>query len=446
MASEDTTSLCSREKGKRKKEKVRVHFFLLLFAFFLLLLGCWLLRPVILAEYHLRAANTAVDRYHNLEAQRHLQSYSRLRGQDASPRSLLLAARVAWRSGAFDAAERCLEQYQDLRGADELLLLERVLLRAASGEVDEVSAFCQARVKEEHPSAPLIREAVSAGLIQVYRLREAEQVLAEWRRAEPDNTQALLLDGALSELHLNTSAALDRFRRVVELDPEHDEARLRMVAMLVQHSDGAAALPHLRYLSQRLPDNPQVQLFLAQSQGLLGEQAEARETLDQLLHQQPDFVPALAERGKLALRSGDSSGAETWLRDAVRRDSSALDARYLFIRALRGNGKETEAQAQQEALARIEEDVSRIQKIATEQMQQRPNDPALLHEVGAISLRAGAYRVGLRWLYKALRIDPNHVPTHQALASWYQRTGNSALAARHRRLAERSPGGTGGGP
>jgi cellulose synthase operon protein C len=409
----------------------------------LLGLGAWLLGPIVVAEYHLRAANTAVERYHNLEAQYHLKLCAR-RGR--TPRALLLAARVARRVGSFDVAEQCLEQYQDQLGSDDDLLLERVLLRAASGEVDEVSAFCRARVEEEHPSASLIREAVSAGLIQVYRLQEAEHVLREWLKLEPDNTQALLLDGTLSELRLNTSAALDRFRRVVELDPEHDEARLRMAAVLVQHNDGAEALPHVRYLSRRMPDDSQVQLFLAQCQGLLGEQDEARETLDALLLRQPNYVPALAERGKLALRSGDSVRAETWLSEAVRRDSSALDARHLLARALRANGKETEAQAQQEALAQLEEDVGRIQKIATEQMQQRPNDPALLHEVGVIALRAGASRVGMRWLYKALRINPKHAPTHQALASWYQRTGNSALAARHRRLAEPATGGAGGGP
>ena len=94
------------------------------------------------------------------------------------------------------------------------------------------------------------------------------------------------------------------------------------------------------------------------------------------------------------------------------------------------------AGAELDALTRLQEDAGRIQKIATEQMQRRPNDPGLHHEVGVISLRVGAVREGLRWLYRALEIDPKHAPTHRALAEHYQRLGNAALAARHRRLAE----------
>jgi tetratricopeptide (TPR) repeat protein len=404
-----------------------------LFLLALIGLGGWMLWQGSLAEYHLRAGRRAVARYHNLQAQYHLQGCLRLRPRE--PQALLLAARVARRVGSFDLAEQFLGKYQDLADDDDLVL-ERVLLRAARGEVDEVSAFCRARIEANHLVAPLVREAMAAGLLQVYRLQEAEKVLREWQDRDPDNTQALLLDGTLRELRIDLSEALARYRRVVELDPEHDEARLRLVNMLVQQSNGQEALPHAEYLRRRLPGEPQVPLRLAQCQVLLGRQAEAEKTLDDLLHHQPHYAPALAERGKLALRTGETEKAETLLREAVARDPSGLDARYLLAQALRRNGKADQAWEELDALARLEEDANRIQKIVTEQMQQRPNDPALCHEVGVISLRAGAPPEGLRWLYKALALDPKHAPTHRALADHFQRTGNSTLAARHRRLAE----------
>jgi tetratricopeptide (TPR) repeat protein len=396
-------------------------------------LGGWLVWRAALAEYHLRAAEGAVERYHNPQAQYHLEHC--LNSRPRRPRALLLAARVARRVGSFDLAEQWLDQYQDLRGDDEELVLERVLLRAARGDMDEVRTFCRARIEADHPSAPLVREAVAAGLIRVYRLHEAEKVLHDWRHAQPDNTQAIFLDGMLKELRGQTIEALELFRRVVELDPEHDDARLRMVNLLVQQSNGAEALPHAEYLRRQLPNNPQVPLRLAQCQALLGQQTEAEETLDELLRRWPHHAGALAERGKLALRGGDPSAAESMLREALNRDPSALDARYLLAQALRLNGKTDQARAEQDTLARLEEDAARIHRIANVDMQQRPRDVALYHEVGVISLRVGATREGLRWLYRGLEIDPHHVPTHRTLAAFYQRTGNSSLESRHRRLA-----------
>lgn len=405
----------------------------ILFLLALLAVGSWLVAPPCLAEYHLYAAQRAVERYHSLEAQHHLQQCLELRPE--FPRALLMAARVARRVGSFDRAEEALEKYRDLNGSNDELVLERVLLRAARGEVNDVSAFCQARLAEDHPTAPLVREAVAAGLMQVFRLHEAEKVLDEWLARDPENVQAEFLEGTLCELRLALSLALKHFRRVIDLDPEHDEARLHMLNVLVQQSDGQEGSPHAEYLHGRFPDNTQVSLRLAQCLCLLGRQPEARGILDAILEREPYQALALAERGKLALQERDNELAETLLREAVSRDPSALDARHMLGQALTRNGKPEAAAAEQDYLARLEKDVRRIQTIVTEQMEHRPNDAELCHEVGVISLRAGAAAQGLRWLYKALQIDPRHTTTHQALANWYRRTGNSALAARHQRLA-----------
>ncbi len=323
--------------------RLRRRAFVVLCVLGLLGVVSWLLWKPCLAEYHLRAARSAVERSHNLGAQYHLQRCLTL--SPRQPGAVLLAARVAWRVGSFDVADECLEQYQDAHGADDELVLERVLLRAARGEVDEVSAYCRARVADDHPSASVIREAVVTGFIQVYRLHEAESALRDWLQQEPDSVPALLLDATLHELRLHRSEALECYRRVVELDADHDEARLRMVGVMIQQSDGQEALAHAEYLLKKLPDNPQVRLRLAQCQGLCGQQDEARATLDELLRLKPDYAPALAEGGKLALRNQDAVRAEEMLREAVRLDPSDLDARYNLTQALTRNGKSDQARA-----------------------------------------------------------------------------------------------------
>ena len=249
---------------------------------------------------------------------------------------------------------------------------------------------------------------------------------ADWARHDPDNIQALFNEGTLCELRLVLAGGGGSgCRRVIDLDPEHDEARLRLLNVYVQQSDGQEGLPHAEYLRERLPHNPQVSLRLAQCLCLLGRQPEAREILDALLEREPHHALALAERGKLALQERDNLLAETLLREAVSRDPSALDARHLLAQALRRNGKPERAAAEQDILSRLEKDVERIQIIVSVQMQQRPHDANLCHEVGMISLRAGAALQGLRWLHKAARNRPEPRTDAPALADWYRRTGNS---------------------
>ena len=55
--------------------------------------------------------------------------------------------------------------------------------------------------------------------------------------------------------------------RVVQLDPDNEEARLRLTGLLVQNQKGAEALPHLEVLRTRTPDDPRIAVRIAQCRG-----------------------------------------------------------------------------------------------------------------------------------------------------------------------------------
>ena len=74
----------------------------------------------------------------------------------------------------------------------------------------------------------------------------------------------------------------------------------------------------------------------------------------------------------------------------------------------------------------------------TMEIQRAPHNPNLHYEAGMIALRAGAIQDALRWFESALREDPNHAPTHRALAEYYQKMGELGRAARHRDLARQT--------
>jgi len=398
-------------------------------------LGTGMVGTYLWAAYHLRAAREAVERYHTHEALPHLQACLTVWPRD--PETLFLAARAARRTGEFDWADHYLDQYQELRGKDdEDLFIERVLVSAERGEVNSVSRFCQALVERNHPATPLILEALANGYLRRARPGDAEQVLKEWLKRQPDNPQALHIRGQVYDEELRHHDAITDYRHVLAIDPDMEETRLRLCESLVHLGLTNEALPHLEHLSRRRPGNLKVQVYLARCYDRMGRSDEAEQILTVLLDRQPDYGPALAERGKLALRAGRTREAETWLRQAVERGSGDVMAHYQLALCLEKNGKSEEAQQVRAYLEELEGDMRRIQDISREKMQQSPHDPNLHYELGAIALRYGLVESGLRWLHRALKEDPHHAPSHKALMEYYQRTHDFQLAAEHRRQLE----------
>jgi tetratricopeptide (TPR) repeat protein len=387
------------------------------------------------SDYHLRAARRAVEFGHDAIAIRHLQAYRRVR--PSYPDALLLAARVARRQHVWNEAESLLDAYWQQRGDDEDLVLERLCLRAARGEVEAVGYLLQVRIVEDTPMAPLAREALIAGLLYRFRLPEAGKQIDDWLQAEPDNALAWFAQGRWNESREQDSEAVNSFRRVLEIDPEHDEARLRMTTHLLELHQGGEALTHLEYLRRRLPGSPEVLMQLAQALDLQDRDAEARDVLDECLRQHADHAGALAERGRIASRDGEDDKAEDYLRRATRLDPSNPTSRYQFYLILNKNGKKAEAERELDARRRIEADIQRIKDILNGPYKKAPNDPDLHYEVAMILMRAGRPNEMLRWLNSAIQVAPDHVRTHRFLAAYYHETGNPILSARHRALAGR---------
>lgn len=386
-------------------------------------------------EWNLRQARRAVAAGHNLEAVHYLE---RCRSLDRDhPKVLLLSARVARRTGSMDLAQDQLDRYWAKRGDDDDLVLERLLLRASRGEVDELTPVFLKRIDAGDPAAELLLEALVIGCLQQFRLGEAAGFLKLWQRRHPDGVAAVWLEGRLHDQNDKPGDALACYRQVLEDDPAHDEARLRLAEGLVQLSQGEEALGHLDYLRHRIGYHPEVEVLRARSLLLLGRTDEAGGVLDDLLKRDPDHPTALAERGVLARRAGDGELAEAMLRKAVVRDAGNAHTRFQLFQTLVYNKKPEEARQEEARFKQLEDDLKRMRALINSQMKQTPTDPEVYYEVAMIALRSGLPRETLRWLQAGLRVDPDHLPTHRALATWYQKMGNPVLSARHRSLAQR---------
>jgi tetratricopeptide (TPR) repeat protein len=399
----------------------------------LIVFGVGLAGTQLWASYHFRAARAALERYHTTEAGDHLGACLRVWPND--PDVLFLAARAARRAGLFGEADDFLNRCQDLRGRDDELTLERALLTADRGDVDDVMKFCRAKVAANDPASPLILESLARGCLRSYHLDDAEWAVRTWLEREPHDALAHYIRGRLARERVAQSDAAAAFRRALEIDPELDEAREQLAIVLVEMHQAPEALPHLEYLRRRRPDSPALAVNQAQCYDLLGRQNEAVELLDEVLARYPSYQPALAERGKLALNAGQQDQAETWLRRALAVAPGDATVLPQLQKCLVQMGRSDEAQALEPQLKQAREDLERINQLVNHDIQANPHNADLHYEVGMIFQRAGATAEGLRWLENAIRLNPRHAKAHEALADLYDRAGESAKAQRHRRLA-----------
>lgn len=394
------------------------------------LVGTWLW-----FDSHLRLARREVERSHNAAATAHLRACRTIRPEQREV--LILSARVARRAGSWDEAEAFLTHYWERYGDEGPLVLERLLQRATRGDLGTVAPQLMARVREGGPEARLAREALVTGLLFQFRWAEAERLLAEWLSGTPDDTIALVLRGKLDEQRQRFAHAAQAYRRVVELDPEHDEARLRLTTLLLGNRFGEEALSHLAELRKRLPNHPEVGVQWARALALQGRTAESLFALDACLREHPNHPAALAERGQLALLAGDEAAAERDLARAAGLDPGNLVIRSQYALVLARNGKVAEARREQADGERLKADLERITALVEGPLQSNPSDPAVRHEIAQIALRAGQLGEALRWYESALKVDPDYLPTHRVLAALYQELDNPILAARHRAIAQR---------
>jgi predicted Zn-dependent protease len=255
-----------------------------------------------------------------------------------------------------------------------------------------------------------------------------------WLEREPDQVQAWLWRAQVFERLLSREEAAASYRRVVELDPDNDNARLSLAGQLAQANRPQEALEQFERVRVRQGDLPPVLLGMARCRLSLNQPDEARRLLEVMLANDPGSWAAMAERGRLALQLESATEAETWFRRALVLMPFEKELNYGLYQCLVRLGKHPEAEEVRAKLKRIEEDLGRLSDL-TRTIAYAPHNPALRCEAAEILLRNGQEAEALRWLESALEEDPRSAATHQALADYYEHTGDRERAERHRRLA-----------
>ncbi len=392
------------------------------------------------AAYHWRAARAAIDQRDLLRARAHLRLCLQVWPHSAATH--FLAARTARRADDYEEAAQHLDECERLHGPPQDIEAERAMLRAQQGDLAWVERYLVGQVEQDHPEAPLMLEALTKGYAQTFRVPLALYCTGKWLRLQPDNVDALFWQGLLYERLFSQQShqqALADFRRVVDIDPEHEGARLHLAEALRRVRRFDEALELFQRLAQDDPGNAAAVLGLARCQSALGRVEEARILLDKLVEARPEDVPTLVERGKLALEMNQAAEAERWLQRAVARAPYERMANFFLAQCLEQRGQHDQAQSYRAKLKQVDADWQRLEEVMR-QLVNAPLDTSLRFEAGTLLLRVGEDVQGRRWLMSLLEDVPDHRPTHQALADYYERAGNYARATYHRQQAAHAAG------
>jgi Tfp pilus assembly protein PilF len=385
-----------------------------------------------LFERHFQDAQCAEERFDFESARKQLTECLRIRPRHAQTR--LCLARNARRLGDYLAAQAELDAYRKIVGVSTPeSILEAAMLLAQQGDLSSAENFLCQRLQQEDPQTSLILEALSRGGIRVYRLQDALRWAEELLARQPDNVPALIACGMIQESIGHTEKALGNFQTALNHQPEHAEARLQLADTLLRLKRPAEALGHLERLRTDRPSEDAT-LALARCYHLLGRLDEATALLEPLVAEHPKVFAVLAERGRTALAADRLAESEDWLRRAVAIAPMDRAANYDLACCLQRRGKRAEAERYFQRSEELHRDLKQLAEAADRAMQ-APKDPQPRLRAGLICLRNGQDRQGLRWLFGALQVDPAHRPTHQALAAYYERSGQEQQATHHRRLA-----------
>jgi tetratricopeptide (TPR) repeat protein len=393
-------------------------------------------------------ADGACRRFDFRAAHGYLLSY--LQRKPAEMEAHLLAGRCARRAEFLQdyegddpelkqAVARHLSEAERLGAPPEVLAVERALADIQHGTWGNNERILVNRVRELKPDTTLILE----GLIHAYlRHVNFEKALAcedALLRMEPGNLQGLLWRGRMRALLRQKPLAYEDYECALKLALDFDPARYYLAEMLAAENRSHEAEPHVKILIEHAPKNLLVRLLWARCRTELGHDSAGAE-LDAWLQDAPPHHPRLLEAldaaARAALSSSELEKAEGYARRALVELPLDKHALYNLSRCLNLQGRKQEAQEVEKQLAQVMKDLAIVARV-WDRLGKDSTNLELRYELGNAYLRLARPADALVWLNSVLDREPEHRPTLQLLANYYEKSGQRALAAQMRhRLAE----------
>jgi tetratricopeptide (TPR) repeat protein len=267
----------------------------------------------------------------------------------------------------------------------------------------------------------------------MHRWDEALRWATAWVERHPDEWPSWFYRGQAYQLRRALKQAIADFQRVIELKPDHAEARLHLAGTYTLEGQFQLALTQYQAYLQSRPDDPDGLLGVANCHYSLGQYEAARSALDALLDRQDDHAAGLLLRAKVEIVTGSPADALKWLQRAETLAPAETDIVHTLALVARQLGQPEAAQKYEARLQELRQQIDRLETLR-KQIQDEPENLTPRYEAGVTALRLRREEEAAEWFQSVLRLDPKHVPTHQALAEHFEAAGDRKRAAYHRKF------------
>lgn len=351
-----------------------------------------------------------------------------------------LLARSLRRTGNLTEASKQLELAEELGWNAADIQREQLLNKARRGQVKKVEPqlveLLASGVGDE--AAEDIYEAMSQGYWASYYVGDALECLEFWSSWQPDNLVPRLWIADLYRRSDQPNAAAEAYRKILELDPKHPEALVKLGDLYLKKLAVDEASDAFEQCMAASPDSADALLGLAECRRRKGLTEEVRQLVSETLTL--DLNPIQAARalgilGAIALEDRNYSRAIRLLQASVRIDANDPGPHESLAAALTAVGQDEVAAVERQRAHDTSQRHARLMRITSKALEE-PQNADLRCEAGLILMEQGFWSEGADWIKTAIEIDPQHRAAHEAMAKYFERLGDAKQARRHRRLAE----------
>jgi len=206
--------------------------------------------------------------------------------------------------------------------------------------------------------------------------------------------------------------ALSQFRKVLDLAPNHQQARLLTSLVLLQQKRVDDAITEAKRVIEGDDRNPTAHNILGNAYIAKGMVDEALKEFDRALELEPRLVDAHVKKGIVSLARGKAAEGEADLVAAVKVAPEILNSRYLLATYyLRTNKKD------------------KAISVLKEGLRGGKQDALLYNSMAAAAFAAKRENEGISYLQKAREMAPDYFPPYFNMASYYINKKDNARAA-----------------
>jgi tetratricopeptide (TPR) repeat protein len=323
-----------------------------------------------------------------------------------------------WQQHLMEAAQ--------LQWPKEQIDFEIQLQQAQMGDVWSVEpALQEALQSKSGPEVEMVLEALAEGYLRNHSLAKMLDLTGPWIERSPEAWLPHLYRAHMQYREGSRTQAIEEYRTVLKLNPVHSGAQLLLAGALMDDGQFKEALAMYQAYLQENPGDAKGLFGLANCQFSLSKTAAARAALKEILAVSKDDVKALFLQAKIEFADDKPAESLKWLRKAERLAPRESDITHTMIVVLQrlNRTEETEkyVKRQQEILD-LHDQLGKLYK----QLRREPSNPEVRFQIGRVFALLSRDDESYEWFQTALRLDPTHAQTLQALEEWKERNPEAA--------------------